>query len=49
MASLSEQLPQAYCPLEVEALAVAKVLQFASEIAITNVVLEGDSLVLILA
>ena len=47
LASLLQQLPQAYCPLEVEALAIAKALQFSSEIGITNTVIEGDSLVLI--
>ena len=47
LASLLQQLPQAYGPLEVEALAIAKALQFSSEIGITNIVIWGDSLVLI--
>ena len=39
LASLLQQLPQAYGPLEVEALAIVKALQFSSEIGITNIVI----------
>lgn len=46
LASLSQQIPQAYSPEVIEALAASKALQFASEIGITKAVLEGDSQVL---
>ena len=49
LASYSQQLPQAYCPLEVEAMAAAKAFQFACKIGISNAVLERDSLLLISA
>lgn len=46
LASLSQQIPQAYSPEDIEALAASKALQFASEIGIREAVLEGDSQVL---
>ena len=46
LGSLSEQLPQAYTPLEIEAMAVATTLQFAMDLGF-NHVLESDSLVLV--
>ena len=42
LASLSQQLPQAYQPLEVEALAVVQALEFGAEIEVKEVVMEGD-------
>ena len=47
IALCSQCLPQAYSNDEVEALAVAKALSFATEIGISKVVLEGDSLTII--
>ena len=47
LASCSQQIPLAYCPLEIEALAAAIAFQFACKIGISNAVLEGDSLLLI--
>ena len=49
LASCLQQLPQGYSPLEIEALAAAKALQFESKIGISNAVLEWDSLLLIQA
>lgn len=46
LASLSQQIPQAYSPEDIEALVASKALQFASEIGIREAVLEGDSQVL---
>ena len=39
LASLSQQIPQAYSPEVIEALAASKALQFASEIGITKLFL----------
>ena len=47
--SLSQKSPQAFSPLEVEALATARALEFAAELGIIHAVLEGDSLMLIQA
>ena len=47
--SLSQKSPQAFAPLEVEALAAAWALEFAVELGITHAILEGDSLMLIQA
>ena len=47
--SLSEKLPRAYGPEEVETLAAAKALVFAREIGVDNVVLEGDSSIVMTA
>ena len=44
IASCSEQLPQAFNSVDVEALAAAKAVSFAAKIGITKAVLEGDSL-----
>ena len=46
-ASLLQQVSQAYSPLEVDTLATKRTIQFASELDIISVVLEGDSQVLI--
>ena len=46
-ASLLQQVSQAYSPLEVDTLATKRAIQFASELDIISVVLEGDSQVLI--
>ena len=47
--SLSQKFSQAFAPLEFEALAVTRALEFTTELGITHVVLEGDSLMLIQA
>ena len=49
MASCSKILPQAYSGVEVEALAAAMALSFASDISFSRAVLEGDSWVVIKA
>jgi len=49
IASLSEKLPRAYGPEEVETLAAAMALGFAREIGVDNVVLEGDSSIVMTA
>ena len=49
IASLSEKLPRAYGPEEVETLAAARALGFAREIGVDNVVLEGDSSIVMTA
>ena len=46
LASLSRQVSQAYNPLEIEATAAVVVLWFASKLGFSQVVLEGDSQVL---
>ena len=46
LASLSRQVSQAYNPLEIEAMAAVVVLWFASKLGFSQVVLEGDSQVL---
>lgn len=47
LASLSQQISPSFSPLEVETLAAKRAIQFASELAITSAVLEGDSQTLI--
>ena len=42
IASLSQQLPRAYQPLEVEALAVVRALEFGAKIGLKEMVIEGD-------
>ncbi|XP_065635520.1 uncharacterized protein LOC136070080 [Quercus suber] len=49
LASLSEKLPRAYSPEEVETLVAARAFVFAREIGVDNVVLEGDSSILMSA
>ena len=49
IALCSKKLPQAYSGDEIEALAAAVALSFASEIGVSSAVLEGDLLVLIKA
>ena len=49
LASLSEKLPRAYGSEEVKTLAAARALVFAREIGVDNVVLEGDSSILMSA
>jgi len=49
IASLLQKISQAFAPLEVEAFAATRALEFAVELGITHVVLEGDSLMLIQA
>ncbi|KAL0011137.1 hypothetical protein SO802_006245 [Lithocarpus litseifolius] len=43
IATLSQQIPQAYNAVEIEAIAATKALEFAREVRINNVVMEGDS------
>ena len=47
MGSLSKQLPQAYTPLEIEAMIASTILQFALDMGFTRVVLESNSQVLV--
>ena len=47
LGSLSKQLPQAYTPLEIEAMAAVTTLQFSSDLGFTYAVLESDSQVLV--
>jgi len=49
IASMSTQVPQQLQPIEIEALAANKALEFAREMDISNVVLEGDSLLVMTA
>ena len=46
LASLSQLVSQVYNPLEIEALAAAAALRFALDLGFSQVVLEGDSQVL---
>nr|POE90765.1 putative pentatricopeptide repeat-containing protein [Quercus suber] len=46
IASLSQQLFQTYQAMDVEALVATRALEFASELGITNAILEGDSAIL---
>ena len=46
LASLSQALPQLHSPLEIEARAASSALQLAAELGFNQVVLEGDSQVL---
>ena len=46
LASLSQQIPQAYLAKEIKTLAACKAHQFAFDIGITNVVLKGHSQIL---
>ena len=43
IAFLSQQLQQAFHAVEIEALAAARALEFASEIGVEQALLEGDS------
>ena len=45
IASLIQQLDQAYQPVEVEALAAIKAVEFGSELGLHNAIIEGDSVV----
>ena len=47
--SMATRVPQQLRPVEIEALAASKALEFASELGIANVVLEGDSQVVMSA
>ena len=49
IASLSQKFSKAFAPLEVKALAATQALEFAVELVIKHAILEGDSLMLILA
>ena len=43
LASLAQSIPQAFQPAEIKAIAVARALEFGHEIGPTEVILEGDS------
>ena len=49
LGSLSKQIPQAYNPLEIEAMAIATTMQFALDLGFQHAILETDSLVLVKA
>ena len=49
LGSLSKQIPQAYNPLEIEAMAIATIVQFALDLGFQHAILETDSLVLVKA
>ena len=43
LASLAQSISQAFQPVEIEAIAAARALEFGQEIGITEAILEGDS------
>lgn len=43
IATLAQQLPQAYQVAEIEAMAVIRALEFGTEVGVSSVVVEGDS------
>ena len=45
IASLTQQLDQAYQPVEVEAMAANKAVEFGSELGLHNAIIKGDSVV----
>ena len=45
IASFIQQLDQAYQPVEVEAMAANKAVEFGSELGLHNAIIEGDSVV----
>ena len=47
MASLSQRIPLPFTVIEVEALAAHRAIEFAAEIGLDGVIMEGDSKVLI--
>ncbi|XP_075645735.1 uncharacterized protein LOC142616862 [Castanea sativa] len=47
IASLIQQLDQAYQPVEVEAMAASKAVEFGSELGIQRAIIEGDSAVVV--
>ena len=49
LGSLSKQIPQAYNPLEIEAMAITTTVQFALDLGFQHAILETDSLVLVKA
>ena len=49
LGSLSKQISQAYNPLDIEAMAIATAMQFASDLGPQRAILEIDSLVLVKA
>ena len=49
MASLIQQLEQAFQPVEVEAIAACRVVDFGSEIGVDYAIMEGDSKVIVKA
>ena len=49
LGSMSKLVPQAYSPLEIEAMAVTTALEFASDLGLQRAILETDSLVLVKA
>ena len=49
VASMATRIPQQLQPVEIEAMAASKALEFARELGIAEAVLEGDSQVVIMA
>ena len=49
LGSLSKQIPQAYSPLEVEAMAATTAIQFASDLGFQHAILEINSHVIVKA
>ena len=43
IASLAQQLNQAYKPMEIEAMAATRAVEFAEEVGVDKVLIEGDS------
>lgn len=43
MASLAQNFSQAYKPVEIEAMAATRAIDFAGEIGVDGIVVEGDS------
>ena len=49
LASMAARIPQQLRPEEIEALAASKALEFARDLDVTDAILEGDSLMVMLA
>ena len=49
IASMAQQLPQAYKAVEIEAMAASRASEFGVEIGIHQVILEGDSVIIVTA
>ena len=49
MASLIQQLEQAYQPVQVEAIAMCRAVEFGNEIVVDCAIMEGDSEVIVKA
>ena len=49
IAAMSEKIPQILQPIEIEAMAATRALEFAREVGISEAILEGDSVMVIKA